>query len=112
MVRMVKDYHQTTSKVHRSTIQRTLHKEQLYERVMRKKPFLDTRHKQAPLSYTKAHLNKLESFKNKVLWTDEREIELFGHNKALCMAAKEHSILRKTLAAHSKIWWGVHHAVG
>ena len=49
MVRMVKDYHQTTSKVHRSTFQRTLHKEQLYGRVMRKKPFLHTRHKHALL---------------------------------------------------------------
>uniref|UniRef100_A0A3B1J718 Uncharacterized protein n=1 Tax=Astyanax mexicanus TaxID=7994 RepID=A0A3B1J718_ASTMX len=52
MVRTVKDNPQTTSKelqhhlaadgvtVHRSTIQRTLHKEKLYGRVMRKKPFL------------------------------------------------------------------------
>ena len=68
---MVKDNPQTTSKdlqdhlaadgvtVHCSTIQHTLHREQLDGRVMRKKPFLHTRHKQAPLSYTKAHLNKL-----------------------------------------------------
>lgn len=54
MVRMVKDNPQTTSKdlqghlaadgvtVHCSTIQRTLHREQLYGRVMRKKPFLQT----------------------------------------------------------------------
>lgn len=59
MVRTVKNSPQTTSKnlqhhlaadgvtVHHSTIQRTLHKEKLYGRVMRKKPFLHTRHKQS-----------------------------------------------------------------
>ena len=59
MVRTVKLNPQTSSKdlqhdlaadgviVHRSTIQRTLHKEMLYGRVMRKKPFLRTRHKQS-----------------------------------------------------------------
>ncbi|CAJ0926274.1 unnamed protein product [Ranitomeya imitator] len=59
MVRSVKDNPQTTSRelqhqlaadgvtVHRSTIQRTLHKEKLYGRVIRKKPFLQARHKQS-----------------------------------------------------------------
>ena len=69
---MVKDIPQTTSKdlqdhfaadgvtVHRSTIQRTLQKEQLYGRVMRKKPILHTLHKLARLRYAKAHLSKLD----------------------------------------------------
>lgn len=93
MVRMVKNNPQTTSKdlqdhlasdgvdVHRSTIQRTLHKEKLYGRVMRKKPFLSTRHKRSRLRYAEAHLDKPASFWNKVLWSDETKIELFGHNK-------------------------------
>src|SRR4029434_1714040 len=50
-------------------------------RVMRKKPFLHTRHKHARLRYAKAHLNKPDSFWNKVIWTDETKIELLGHNK-------------------------------
>ena len=75
--------------VHRSTIQRTLHKEKPYGRVMRRKPFLHTRHKQSRLRYAKAHLDKPASFWNKVLWTDETKIELFGHNKGrLCMAGE------------------------
>ncbi|TKS65777.1 Transposable element [Collichthys lucidus] len=93
MVRTVKVNPQTSSKdqqhdlaaegvtVHRSTIQRTLHKEMLYGRVMRRKPFLRTCHKQSRLRYAKAHLDKPASFWNKVLWTDECKIELFGHNK-------------------------------
>lgn len=93
MVRTVKLKPQTSSKdlqhdlaadgvtVHRSTIQRTLHKEMLYGRVMRQKPFLRTCHKQSRLRYAKAHLDKPASFWNKVLWTDETKIELSGHNK-------------------------------
>lgn len=93
MVRMVKNNPQTTSKdlqgylaadgvaVHRSTIQRNLHKERLYGRVMRKKPFLHSRHKLSRLRYAKEHLDKPISFWNKILWTDETKIELFGHNK-------------------------------
>lgn len=91
MVRTVKLNPQTSSKdlhdlsadgvtVHHSTIQRTLHKGMLYGRVMQKKPFLPTCHKQSRLRYAKAHLDKPASFWNKVLWTDETKIELFGHN--------------------------------
>uniref|UniRef100_A0AAZ3PZM2 Transposase n=1 Tax=Oncorhynchus tshawytscha TaxID=74940 RepID=A0AAZ3PZM2_ONCTS len=46
-----------------------------------KKPFLHTRHKQSRLRNANAHLDKPASFWNKVLWTDETKIELFGHNK-------------------------------
>uniref|UniRef100_A0A3P9LCQ4 Transposase Tc1-like domain-containing protein n=1 Tax=Oryzias latipes TaxID=8090 RepID=A0A3P9LCQ4_ORYLA len=93
MVRTIKLNPQTSSKdlqrdlaadgvtEHRSTIQRTSHKEMLYGRVMRKKPFLRTCHKQSRLRYAKAHLEKPASFWNKVLWTDETTMELFGHNK-------------------------------
>ncbi len=93
MVRTVTVNPQTSSKdlqhhlaadgvtVHHSTIQRTLHKEMLYGRVMRKKPFLCTRHKRCPLRYAKAHLDKPALFWYKVLWTDETKIELFGQNK-------------------------------
>ncbi|XP_078114223.1 laminin subunit alpha-3 [Sander vitreus] len=61
MARTVKNSPQTTSKdlqrhlaadgvtVHRSTIQHTLHKEKLYGRVTRKKPFLHTCHKRSRL---------------------------------------------------------------
>ncbi|CAJ0957884.1 unnamed protein product [Ranitomeya imitator] len=71
MVRSVKNNLQTTSRelqhqlaadgvtVHRSTIQLTLHKEKLYGRVMRKKPFLKARHKQSA-----EHVNSLCGFRS------------------------------------------------
>ena len=57
MVRNVSEKSPTTSKelqkhlasmgvsVHRSTVQRTLHKNELHRRVMRKKPFFQQQHK-------------------------------------------------------------------
>ena len=68
----------------RSTIQCTLHKEMLYGRVMRQKPFLRTCHKQSHLRFAKADLDKPASF-----WK---------------LVEEEHSIPRQTLATHSKMW--------
>lgn len=90
---MVTDKPQTTSRelqehlatdgvvVHRSTIQRTLHQEKLFGRLMRKKPFLSVRHKKSRMRYAKAHLDKPEAFWKKILWSDETKMELFGQNK-------------------------------
>uniref|UniRef100_A0A8C4TH97 Transposase Tc1-like domain-containing protein n=1 Tax=Erpetoichthys calabaricus TaxID=27687 RepID=A0A8C4TH97_ERPCA len=99
IVRMVTDNPQITStdlqehlaadgvSVHRSTIQRNLHKEHLYGRVMRKKTFLHSCHKPSRLLYANAHLDKPDSFWNKVLWTDETKIELFVLMSYLCWGA-------------------------
>ncbi|KAI4885686.1 hypothetical protein NFI96_017633 [Prochilodus magdalenae] len=74
--------------VHRSTIRRTLHKEMLYGRVMQRKPFLRPHHKQSRLRYAKAHLDK-------VLWTDETKIELFGHDKGRYAWRKKNTALQE-----------------
>ncbi|KAI4873949.1 hypothetical protein NFI96_010170 [Prochilodus magdalenae] len=74
--------------VHRSTIRRTLLKEMLYGRVMQRKPFLRLYHKQSRLRYAKAHLDK-------VLWTDETKIELFGHNKGRYAWRKKNTALQE-----------------
>lgn len=116
MVRTVQLNRQTSSKdlqhdlvadgvaVLRSNIQRTLHREMLYERVMRKKPF------SAHMAQTVAWVML------KHMWTSQLhfgircrglmklKIELFGHNEVY-MAEDKHIIPRQTLAPHSKIWW-------
>ena len=92
LVRNVTVKPQTTSKdlqqhlagmgvqVHRSTVQRALHQNELHGRVMRKKPFLRPQHKQNRLKFAKEHIDKPDAFWNNILWTDETKIELFGHN--------------------------------
>uniref|UniRef100_A0A8C4RKI3 Transposase Tc1-like domain-containing protein n=1 Tax=Erpetoichthys calabaricus TaxID=27687 RepID=A0A8C4RKI3_ERPCA len=106
IVRMVTDNPQITStdlqehvsadgvSVHRSTIQHNLHKEHLYGRVMRKKPFLHSPHKQSRLLYANAHVDKPDSLWNKVLWTDETKMELFGHNKK-CFAWQKNTAFQE-----------------
>ena len=66
--------------VHRSTVQRALHQNELHGRVMRKKPFLRPQHKQNRLKFAKEHIDKPDAFWNNMLWTEETKIELFGHN--------------------------------
>ncbi|KAL0163509.1 hypothetical protein M9458_039262, partial [Cirrhinus mrigala] len=55
----------------KSTITAALHQSGLYGRVARRKPLLSARH-------MKAHMNSM--VRNKILWSDETKIELFGLN--------------------------------
>lgn len=65
--------------LHCALINLSAHREQLYGRVMGKKPFLHAHHKQAGLRLAKLHLNKQVP-----LCAAEIKIELFGHAKRRC----------------------------
>jgi hypothetical protein len=47
-----------------------------YGRVVRRKPFLSKRN----MEFNKRHLKDCQIMKNKILWSDETKIELFGLN--------------------------------
>ena len=66
--------------VSRCTIRRHLKKNGPYGRVARRKPLLRKCHKVSRLQYAKQHRDKPHNFWNKVIWSDETKIELFGHN--------------------------------
>ena len=61
--------------------------------VPRRKPLLSKRHKTAHLEFAKMHLKDTQTMRNKILWSDETKIELFGLN------AKCH-VWRKPGTAH------------
>ncbi|KAK1805775.1 hypothetical protein P4O66_001955 [Electrophorus voltai] len=46
----------------------------------RRKPVLSKRHKTARLEFAKRHLKDSQTMRNKILWSDETKIELFGLN--------------------------------
>ena len=46
----------------------------------RQKPLLSKRHTTACLEFSKRHLNDSQIMRNKILWSDETKIELFGLN--------------------------------
>lgn len=64
----------------RTTITAALHRSGLYGRVARWKPLLSAKHMKARLEFAKKHLKDSQTVRNKILWSDETKIELFGLN--------------------------------
>ena len=64
----------------RTTISAAIHQSGLYGRVARRKPPLSKRHMAAHLEFAKMHLKDSQTIWNKILWSDETKIELFGVN--------------------------------
>ncbi|KAG2465704.1 TCB1 transposase, partial [Polypterus senegalus] len=64
----------------RTTISAAIHQSGLYGRVARWKPLLSKRHMAACLEFAKRHLKDSQTMRNKILWSDETKIELFGVN--------------------------------
>ncbi|KAG2457255.1 TC1A transposase, partial [Polypterus senegalus] len=64
----------------KSTITAALHQSGLYGRVACRKPLLSARHMTARMEFAKRHLKDSEMVRNKILWSDETKIELFGLN--------------------------------
>ena len=80
----------------------------LYGWVARRRPLLSKRHMTACLEFDKRHLKDSQTMRNKILWSDETKIELFGLN------AKGH-VWRKPTLKHgggSIMLWGCFPAVG
>jgi hypothetical protein len=64
----------------RTTISAALHQSGLYGKVARWKPLLSKMHMTAHLEFAKRHLKDSQTMRNKILWSDETKIELFGLN--------------------------------
>ena len=64
----------------RTTVYAELHLSGLYGRVARRKPLLSKRHMTAHLELAKRHLKDSQTMRNKIIWSDEIKIDLFGMN--------------------------------
>jgi hypothetical protein len=76
----VKMLEETGTKVSISTVKWVLYRYNLKDCSARKKPLLHNHHKKARLRFANAHGDKDRTFWRNVLWSDEKKIELFGHN--------------------------------
>ena len=52
----------------------------LHSRSPRKTPLLNSRHVKARLNFVEKYENNLDVFYEKIIWSDETKIELFGRN--------------------------------
>jgi hypothetical protein len=64
----------------RTTISAAIHKSGLYGTMARWKPLLSKRQMTARLEFAKRQLKDSQTMINKILWSNETEIELFGLN--------------------------------
>ncbi|KAG2467805.1 TCB1 transposase, partial [Polypterus senegalus] len=77
----------------RTAISAAIHQSGLYGRMARQKPLLSKRHMAACLEFAKRHLKDSQNMTNKILWSDETKVELFGVNA-------RHHVWRKPGTAH------------
>ena len=72
--------HEAGIEVSKDTIKRSLNRTGLLSRSPRKTPLLKPRHVKDRLKFVNEYQCKSEDFWNKVIWSDETKIELFGRN--------------------------------
>ena len=64
----------------RTPISTALHQSGLYAGVARRKPLLSKRHVTAHMEFAERNLKDSQNMRNKIIWSDETKIELFGLN--------------------------------
>ncbi|KAE8600677.1 hypothetical protein XENTR_v10013352 [Xenopus tropicalis] len=88
---LVNDLKLAGTTVTKKTIGNTLHRNGLKSCRARKVPLLKKAHVQAHLKFANEHLNDSVSDWEKVLWSDETKIELFGINSTRCVWRKKNA---------------------
>uniref|UniRef100_A0A803K637 Transposase n=1 Tax=Xenopus tropicalis TaxID=8364 RepID=A0A803K637_XENTR len=88
---LVNDLKLAGTTVTKKTIGNTLHRNGLKSCRARKVPLLKKAHVQARLKFANEHLNVSVSNWEKVLWSDETKIELFGINSTRCVWRKKNT---------------------
>ena len=88
---LVNDLKAVGTTVTKRTISNTLHHEGLKSCCTRNVPLLKKAHVQARLKFAKEHLDDPEEVWEKVMWSDETKIELFGINSTRRVWRKRNS---------------------
>ncbi|KAK3556190.1 hypothetical protein QTP70_005587 [Hemibagrus guttatus] len=81
--------------VHDSTIRKRLGKNDLHGRVPRRKPLLSKKNIKDRLSFARKHLDDPQDFWENTLWTDKRNIELFGRSLSHYVWHKSNTAFQK-----------------
>ena len=97
---------------HCSTVQRHLHQYDLLGRVSIRKPFLRSHQNNQHQKCAKEHLNKPDSFRKQVLWTDEDKIERFGCNEQRYVWREKGAELHENNTSNCSAQQWISHALG
>ncbi len=89
------------------TISNTLHRHGLQSCSTRKVPLLKPAHVQPCLKFVKDHLDDPEEAWEKVMWSDETKIELFGMNSTCRVWRKKKDKYNPMGVETSWVWYGV-----
>ena len=90
----------------RTTISVALHQSGLLGREARLKPHLIKRHMAALLEFDKRHLKDSQTMRNKIIWSDETKMKLFGLNAKFHIRRKPGIIPTVEHGGGSIILWG------
>ena len=96
----------------KSTITAALHQSGLYGRVARRKPLLSARHMKSRIEFAKKHMKDSQTMRNKILWSDETKIELFGVNSKRYVWYLPNTIPTVKHGGGSIMLWGCFSAAG
>jgi hypothetical protein len=96
----------------RTTICAALYQSCLYGRVARWKPLLSKRHMTAHLDFAKRHLKNSQTMRNKIIWSDETKIELFGLSAKRHIRRKPGTIPTVKRGGGSIMLWGCFSGTG
>jgi transposase len=90
----------------RTTISAALHQSGLYGRVARRKPLLSKRHMTAQLEFVKRHLKDFQTMRNRIFWSYQTKIKLFGLNAKRHVWGKPGTIPTERYAGGRINLWG------
>ena len=96
----------------RITVSAAFHQSGLYSRVARRMPLLSKRHLTARLEFSKRHLKDSQTIRNKILWSDETKIQLFGLNAKRHVWRKPDALPTVKHGGGSIMLWGCFSAAG
>ena len=87
--------------VNKDTISRALYRTGFHSRSPRKGPLLKTKYIKDRLKFVETYEKKGMQFWEKVIWSDEMKVELFGRNRDKCLAKKWHCLQEAQYHPHS-----------
>ena len=96
----------------RTTISAALHQSGLYGRVARQKPLLSKKAHDSHLEFSQKASKDSQTMRNKILWSDETKIKLFGVNAKRHVWRKPGTIPTMKHGGGSIMRWGCFSAAG